>query len=105
MKVEADYIMHPPGAECSAILEQAGREDGGAEIFAWFEFNRLRKNYGEEGYLDSISDMGMATRVINEGYLACFCQSEEAKIKEQGLDMSAADKEYVVFGETIKVCE
>jgi hypothetical protein len=30
MKVEADYIMHPPGAECDAILEQAGDSDGGA---------------------------------------------------------------------------
>lgn len=24
MKIEADYIAHPPGAECDAILEQAG---------------------------------------------------------------------------------
>lgn len=82
-------------------MEQAGKEDGGAEIFAWFEYNRLRQNYGDEGYLDSISGMGMAERVINEGYLACFCQSEEAKIKEEGLDISARDKEYEIFGEKI----
>jgi hypothetical protein len=60
MKIEADYIMHPPGAECDAILEQAGTEDGGAEIFAWFEYNRLEKKYDEPDFFNALTSTGMA---------------------------------------------
>lgn len=48
MKIEADYIAHPPGAECDSILEQAGYyepDSVGAKVFAWFEYNKLKEAY------------------------------------------------------------
>lgn len=62
MKIEADYIMHPPGAECDAVLDQAGRDDDGAEMFAYFEYRLLEKNYGSS-LIESLTSNGMNVRV------------------------------------------